>query len=77
MYSRGEFIHLVLSLLEALTALGEADERDKGDDGHDDDKQIKHGIPPQGVRYYEQGRCLPTRTAPPTLHSLSLPGARS
>jgi hypothetical protein len=46
MYSSGVFILFLLSLLEAFTALGEADEGQKRDNGYDNNKQIKHAVPP-------------------------------
>lgn len=44
-YSSSEFI-ASLPLLEAITADSKADERDKGGNGHDNDNDIKHGVPP-------------------------------
>ena len=45
MYSRGEFIAQP-SFLQMFTGFGEADEGHKRDNGYDNNKQIKHGVPP-------------------------------
>src|SRR5579864_2836253 len=61
MYSSVEFIHSLLPLLQALTALGKADERNKCNNGHQDDKHIKHAVPPHLTKHYPNVRCLPGR----------------
>lgn len=45
MYSSGEFIGQP-SFLQAFTGFGEADKGQKRDNGYDNNKQIKHGVPP-------------------------------
>src|SRR5258706_7041039 len=58
-YSSGVFIHSLLSLLQALTALGEADERHKRYNSHQHDNYIKHVAPPRWVEGSQNPQHLP------------------
>src|SRR5437588_12004305 len=58
-YSSGVFIHSLLSLLQALTALGEADERHKRYNSHQHDNYIKHVAPPRQSEGYQHPQHLP------------------